>query len=154
MKEKIELRPITEEYYKLLIRDFLIINVGAGLALFGMFCLMLLQRFDIVPSFPCIVHDVFRIYCPGCGGTRALFALLHGDVWESLKCNPAVIFGIILVGYYEIAFIITFIKRNGKRYYYPKGTFVYLYLIMIGIFSVIRNALVYTRGIDYLGDFR
>lgn len=29
---------------------------------------------------PCIFHDLTGIYCPGCGNTRALSALMHGDV--------------------------------------------------------------------------
>lgn len=26
--------------------------------------------------------------CPGCGGTRALIALLHGHIWEAIMINP------------------------------------------------------------------
>ena len=33
--------------------------------------------------YPCLFHLVTGAYCPGCGGTRALLALLHGRlaVW-------------------------------------------------------------------------
>ncbi|MBQ2106068.1 MAG: DUF2752 domain-containing protein, partial [Lachnospiraceae bacterium] len=28
---------------------------------------------------PCVVQELTGLYCPGCGGTRALKALLKGD---------------------------------------------------------------------------
>ncbi len=44
---------------------------------------------------PCIFHEVTGLYCPGCGNTRALAALLHGDFAESFSQNilfiPAVL---------------------------------------------------------------
>lgn len=35
----------------------------------------------------CVFHEVTGLYCPGCGNTRALHALLHGHVVQSLRCN-------------------------------------------------------------------
>ena len=32
----------------------------------------------------CLFHEWTSLYCPGCGGTRALYALLHGDLKASL----------------------------------------------------------------------
>lgn len=45
---------------------------------------------------PCIFHSVTGLYCAGCGGTRAATALLHGEIIESLKYNPVVIYGSII----------------------------------------------------------
>ena len=41
----------------------------------------------------CRFLAVTGLYCPACGGTRALNALLHGHVIASLKLNPAVAYG-------------------------------------------------------------
>lgn len=36
---------------------------------------------------PCGFHALTGLYCPGCGNTRALAALLHGDIAGSLAKN-------------------------------------------------------------------
>lgn len=52
----------------------------------------LLYRFDPntagSPFLPCLFHEFTGLYCPGCGITRALHALVHGDVGQMLAMNP------------------------------------------------------------------
>ena len=35
----------------------------------------------------CLFHCFTGLHCPGCGGTRALYWLIHGDLSRSLRCN-------------------------------------------------------------------
>ncbi len=35
----------------------------------------------------CLFHALTGLYCPGCGGTRALYWLLHGEFFRSLRYN-------------------------------------------------------------------
>lgn len=37
---------------------------------------------------PCLFRQFTGWYCPGCGTTRALHALVHGDPAEALAMNP------------------------------------------------------------------
>ena len=39
----------------------------------------------------CLFHEVTGLFCPGCGNTRALHALLHGQILVSLRYNPLLI---------------------------------------------------------------
>ena len=39
---------------------------------------------------PCMLHLLTGYYCPGCGGTRAVYALLRGEVWRSFCYHPFV----------------------------------------------------------------
>ena len=36
---------------------------------------------------PCMFNRVTHFYCPGCGCTRSVLALLHGDLLLSIKYN-------------------------------------------------------------------
>lgn len=36
----------------------------------------------------CVLHRVSGLWCPLCGGTRAVYSLLHGDVPTALGYNP------------------------------------------------------------------
>lgn len=40
------------------------------------------------PLPPCVFHALTGYWCPGCGMTRALHALVHGDLLHALHMNP------------------------------------------------------------------
>lgn len=53
----------------------------------------------LAPLFPfqgCIWDKMLGIYCPGCGGTRAVLALLHGKPLLSLWYHPFVLYAAVL----------------------------------------------------------
>ncbi len=47
---------------------------------------------------PCILYRLTGWHCPGCGATRALHALLHGDVPQALAFNPVFVFLMPIMG--------------------------------------------------------
>ena len=67
------------------------ITLGALLVLGVTACIVLLL---VPPGSPhakwlpkCMFHQLTGLYCPGCGATRALSAMLHGDLRSSLHNN-------------------------------------------------------------------
>lgn len=36
----------------------------------------------------CVWHQLTGLQCPTCGGTRALYSILSGDIWRSFVMNP------------------------------------------------------------------
>jgi len=72
--------------------------VALGMAIAGIW---LLRTFDpnatgsLFPS--CPFHALTGWYCPGCGITRALHALVHFDVARALAMNALVVLGLPLL---------------------------------------------------------
>ena len=92
-------------------------------------------------------------YCPGCGGTRALVCLLNFDILNSLRYNPFPLCLIIDLLYVIITKIIE--RQAGYQKHYWKSQ-MYLriaILIIIGLYSIIRNVLLISFRIDLVGDF-
>jgi hypothetical protein len=40
---------------------------------------------------PCAFHAMTGLYCPGCGSTRAVHHLLHGDLAGAFSMNPLMV---------------------------------------------------------------
>lgn len=80
------------------------INKKRYLLLTGIFLLLILLSFGYVYIAPvlsdtypvifweCVFKNFFHLYCPGCGGTHALYALLHLHPLESFLYHPLVIY--------------------------------------------------------------
>lgn len=74
--------------------------IAAGAALVGA-GVWVLRRFDpnVADSgfVSCLFHDLTGWYCPGCGTTRALHALVHGDLAGFVAMNPLLpVLGVLL----------------------------------------------------------
>lgn len=72
--------------------------IGIAVLLGGM-VIIPLYLVVLVPHLPfseCIFYHVFGIYCPGCGGTRALEALLAGQFLQALWYHPLVPYAVTI----------------------------------------------------------
>lgn len=66
------------------LRRWVITSIGAAIGA------VILYHFPPTPhSFypPCLFHMVTGLQCPGCGATRAVYHLLHGDVAGAFRFN-------------------------------------------------------------------
>ncbi len=55
---------------------------------------------------PCFFYQLTGLYCPGCGGTRAVLELLKGHVLLSLWYHPVVAYTAVLLGWYVFSHVI------------------------------------------------
>lgn len=46
----------------------------------------------------CVLLERYQIYCPGCGGTRAIKALFRGHFIKSFWYHPFVIYAVLIAG--------------------------------------------------------
>lgn len=86
----------------------------------------------------CPLYAFTGIFCPGCGGTRATIALLHGDILLSLRCNPSVVcIAIFLLLFY--AEQVCKVLGKPKRLF-PRSLGFWLGAVaVLLIWSVLRN---------------
>ena len=61
----------------------------------------------------CWVWEHWHVYCPGCGGTRALIALARGQLGAALRYHPPVVVTLALAGAYLLAQ--TMWRLRGRR---------------------------------------
>ncbi len=100
----------------------------------------------------CLFAKTLHLYCPGCGGTRAVSALLRFDFLSSLRHNPLVLLFVSLFLYYDIKALINIIRGKDKVLgISAKLLFVILAIVLA--FFVLRNALLLIWHIDPVGDF-
>lgn len=53
----------------------------------------------------CFIRAAFGIPCPGCGSTRAIGALCHGDIKKALEFHPLIFITLALIAACIFAFI-------------------------------------------------
>lgn len=72
--------------------DVLFCIIVAGIIIFvgGLGILHVLDLEWIAQGAPCFIYSLTGWYCPGCGGTRAVKALLCGRLFDSIYYHPAV----------------------------------------------------------------
>ena len=74
--------------------------VGAVLAAMALGLAAIYLFFQWVPArfYPrCLFHELTGLNCPGCGGTRAVRALLHGEFRAALRDNALAVAGLFFL---------------------------------------------------------
>ena len=89
------------------------------------------ERVSIFP--PCPLHRYTGLWCPGCGTTRALHQLLHGNVVSAFRFNPLAISLLPVIGY-------LFVRREEDML---KPVWIWTFLGVVVAFGVLRNIPVY-----------
>ena len=94
---------------------------------------------------PCLLHHFTGLYCPGCGGTRAFMALIHGQFLASIYYHPLVPYTVVCLLWFFLKKIVQAISGGKLNIPMPEAK------LLIGIAAgiVIVNCLL--RNILYLG---
>ena len=103
----------------------------AALAAVAVLRLLPARALALLP--PCPIYHLTGLLCPGCGGTRALLALLHGDFYAAWHRNP------LLLALSPLLLVITIhILRHGSAPRIPVPLTSALLLLAL-TFTIARN---------------
>ena len=130
------------------------ITVEKGLYKAGIAAILVMAAFAVLcfifPAIPdwlmtreCLVRELTGWYCPGCGGTRAVAALLRGDILMSLYYHPIVIYAVVLFAVFMVTQtleILTHDKVTGMKY---RDAYIYIGLVIIAVNWIVKNVLLY-----------
>ena len=114
----------------------------------------MVNLFGIISHYPgCLFHSITGLYCPGCGGTRAVRALLRGEILRSFFYHPVVVYGLIAFIYILVGWLIHFVRvrthQTTESYRFPDWT-LWGALIVLGVNFVVKNGALIIFGLDLL----
>ena len=87
----------------------------------------------------CSFYVATGFSCPGCGSTRALFHLTHGNVLEALRLNPGLM-ALITLGLTDyIRFVVSVIHGNPFQTLFGRLKLLGALMGVMLVYGVIRN---------------
>ncbi|NDV94001.1 DUF2752 domain-containing protein [Dysgonomonas sp. 521] len=89
----------------------------------------------------CSFHELTGLQCPGCGGQRAFYFLLHGDILQALRYNLLliIILPFLLYIYFLLAQVYILKNKNYLKYFNFSGKIGYIFIAVLIVFFILRN---------------
>jgi hypothetical protein len=110
---------------------------GASLAGAAMLFEFPPERYHFYPQ--CPIFRYLHVYCPGCGATRALAALVHARITDALHYNALVVLLVpVLLAYFVVAY---WKALRDEVFLWPRVPTVALTALLVtsAAFGVLRN---------------
>jgi len=117
--------------------------VGIGACAAGCAVLFFLDPTSCHLYPPCLFHVVTGLYCPGCGSTRALHQLLHGNLVAAFRFNPLMVAALPLVCYCLLSQGAPAATGRAAAILRPKWNYAWAALWVILAYWVLRNIPIY-----------
>lgn len=123
--------------------------------IFGILFSIIYKKFHIYISlfpYPCATVKFLHVYCPSCGGTRALNALINLSFFKSFMYNPIVLYVFLMFLYYYIKTTLSILFSKKFKPCSFNVMVVYIGLVIIFSNCFLKNFLAIFFNIDYLGN--
>ena len=99
----------------------------------------------------CILHDWCLLYCPLCGGTRAVSALFRFRFTEAFAANAYVtLLAAVVLVHYVVAWV-RLLRGKERLFRFLPWEWIAAGVLLL-LYGVGRNVLMIRFGIDPLGD--
>lgn len=99
----------------------------------------------------CFFHDRLFLYCPFCGGTRAVGALLRLQLVQAWNFNPVVTIGVFTFLLLDLLAFIRLLRGKSRLYPIPAWGWIVAVVILLA-YGILRNYLMLRWGYDPTGD--
>ncbi len=136
----------------------IVYRIGVALFFLGVAAAVLYHTGIFVPTealYPCAFRRICGLYCPGCGGTRSVEALLNGRLLTCLAYHPFVFYCFLMYVIFMITHslerLLTFLHAHTKNKRKPphhkrwvKGlsfriSYVYIGIIILLLQWLLKN---------------
>ena len=102
-------------------------------------------------GYPCLFRAVTKIYCPGCGGTRAVSLLLTGHPVLSFLYHPIVLYTVFACIYIGVRFAIdALIPPVGRKPFRLTPVWLWVALAILLVNWGVKNFFLLALHIDLL----
>lgn len=101
---------------------------------------------------PCFFHLITGLYCPGCGGTRAIKFLLTGQIGKSFLYHPLVPYAAAVIAAELLSALAAKVTGNRKWYLGREKWFLYLAVVILLGNWIFKNYMLVARGVDLLPE--
>ncbi|MCM1540093.1 MAG: DUF2752 domain-containing protein [Blautia sp.] len=118
--------------------------LAVGIPAVALYYGVILERFRMPP---CVLDTYLHIYCPGCGGTRAVGALLQGNILESVWYHPIVLYTVIIFGGFMLTQSLERLGVKHIRGWKYHDWHLYGALVVVACNFLMKNLLRWVLGI-------
>lgn len=99
---------------------------------------------------PCLFRLLTGLYCPGCGGTRAVRFMLGGQIARSLQYHPLVLYTAVILTLELSGKVLQKITGDSRWYLGHEKLFIYIGAAIIMLNWILKNYYLVVKGIDLL----
>lgn len=140
---------IEKKYFRQLIKekdsDAILYIIGictaVPVALFIIISNLIIERTGYSMIKNCGFRMLTGLYCPGCGGTRALYYLIHGRILQSIKYNLFTIYLVVVALIFYVSQSIRYISKGRIKGLHFNKWITIAGLIIIVVNFAIKNIL-------------
>ena len=102
-------------------------------------------------SHPCVFYTLTGYFCPGCGGTRSLRALLSGKIFVCAVDFPMIFYAAVVFAWFMISQTIERVSgsriRIAMRF---RDVYIWIALLLIVVNCLVKNLALFVWHVDLL----